>query len=240
MSDLDKFLLPLDEEEQKEVNQKIENFIVKKKISTLRKIIKGHIYFIIGMFSLVLVSVSLIVYYYNFHYIKPVKQNLGKQTQVSQVEKVNQSESLQNNQENGQTSNQTYNKVKTAELDKTLVINKTLIEDKKKFLIESCQNLSNLNCIAQIAAKERDTGLCVYSTNKGKCLKLYYNYLANYDRELMAKKLAIKLINGTITIKDVEKQGFTPMELISVYPDERLCKYLTEEEKKKMTLCSTS
>ncbi len=239
MSDLDKFLLPLDEKEQKEVNQKIENFIVKKKISFLRKMVKEHIFFIIGMFSLVLVSVSLLVYYYNFHYIKPVKQNL-KQTQVNQVEKVNQSESLQNNQENSQTNNQTYNGVKTAELDRVLVVNKTLIEDKKKFLKESCQNLSNLNCIAKIAAQKRDPGLCVYSTNKGKCLSLYYNYLANYDKELMAKKLAIELINGNITIEDVEKKGFTPMELISVYPDERLCKYLTEEERKGMTLCSTS
>ncbi|MEO2154315.1 MAG: hypothetical protein ABGW69_00735, partial [Nanoarchaeota archaeon] len=97
----------------------------------------------------------------------------------------------------------------------------------------------NLTCYIEKAYQNKDPGICVISPNRKECLKAYNKLIYKQTPDYKLKELYLKLKSNEMSIDDLKKYNVSIEALIYFSGDSSLCKYLTDEERKKISLCNS-
>jgi hypothetical protein len=244
VADLDKLLIgnKLDENDKKEINNKLENFIIKKKIRVIKFRIKEHLKFILFSFSLILVILSLSTYYLLFIYGQSTPNNLNNQQQYLQDQKdiLNSNKDTKSNEKSNLINNRFYNESNNKENKRENIAIATYFEsasnlnyENLKEEVNKCKN--NISCVVNLAVKNKNPSLCLFlGEEKGECLTEYYKLMNSNEKY---KTIAEKLIKGEIKIEDLKYYNITLKQLIYETGDIRLCKFMSNKEE--ISVCST-
>ncbi|MEO2154619.1 MAG: hypothetical protein ABGW69_02320, partial [Nanoarchaeota archaeon] len=153
----DKKEFKLNKNEEKEVNTKLEHFLIKKKINIIRKRIKEHFFLVLAFFSIILVTIPLsflVYHYFNPYSHKAVIYNSKNTNNLA--ENLNNISNDNYSKENNNTKENVLNSSKSKY--EVVSLSSTIDEIKK-----ICND--NLTCYIEKAYQNKDPGICVISPN---------------------------------------------------------------------------